>query len=337
MVRQKFLSHSCRDVSLCACGLHVVLTWSVAHGGEAQGGSARCPTPRDIAPTPFYVHAPSRALVATRGWFVEAGTGRRSLLTVGGDMLVAATLGFAPSTQQQLNTGVRYAVSNPLDPKFNAVGYGFRGKYFEVNSPKIVSQYSQVFWPPGGMPTVPLPVEIVQMFDNKTMFITGWEVDVWRDSASGPVSVPCYESYNHHYVSYLKGKGADLEVRPRDPVEAPGPYGHGGPQHLSVIKKCPHSQPMRQPTAPRSSLTCSGQSSGPECPRRSDDAEARLCWRFGTGPSLSDFTPLHHLGTSSALMARGPARGRPPRLSRSTMATSIGRATTRWPMVSALR
>ena len=145
-----------------------------------------------------------------------------------------ATLGFAPpsTTQQQLNTGVHYAVSNPLEPKFNEAGYGFRGAYFEVDSPKIVSQYSQVVWPGGGLPPVELPADVVQKFDNKTIFITGWEVDIWRDTPSGHVSVPCYESYNHHYVSYLKGKGADLEVRPRNPTEAPGPYGHGGPQHV---------------------------------------------------------------------------------------------------------
>lgn len=195
--------------------------------------------------------------------------------SVGGDMLVTATLGFAPETQQQLNTGVRYAVSNPLDPKFNDAGYGFRGKYFEVDSPKIVSQYSQVFWPPGGMPTVPLPVEIVQMFDNKTMFITGWEVDVWRDTASGPVSVPCYESYNHHYVAYLKGKGADLEVRPKDPIEAPGPYGHGGPQHLSVIKSALTRSQSGHPPLPEAHLLAQGSPLA-ESFRRLDDAEARL-------------------------------------------------------------
>lgn len=188
-------------------------------------------------------------------------------------MLLAMPLGFAPSKQQQqLNTRVRYAVSNPLDPKFNEAGYGFRGKYFEVDSAKIVSRYSQVIWPPGGMPTVPLPVEIVQMFDNKTIFITGWEVDVWRDTPSGPVSVPCYESYNHHYVAYLKGKGANLEVRPRDPIDAPGPYGHGGPQHLSVIKSALARSQCGHPPLPEALA----QGSLLGRPRRLDGAEARL-------------------------------------------------------------
>lgn len=58
------------------------------------------------------------------------------------------------------------------------------------------------------LPDVPLPADIVSRFDNKTMFITGFEVDVRRKQNGTEVSVPCYESYNHHYVAYLHGKRA---------------------------------------------------------------------------------------------------------------------------------
>ena len=48
------------------------------------------------------------------------------------------TLAYAPpSTLQQLNKGVRYAVANPAAPKFNETGYGFRGEHSGCNMVQV--------------------------------------------------------------------------------------------------------------------------------------------------------------------------------------------------------
>jgi hypothetical protein len=112
--------------------------------------------------------------------------------------MLATLLASAPASSMppQMNAGVDYRIANPPSGVQNK--YGFRGRFFEVNSPNITSRYSQVIWPAGGMPKVPLPRDVVAEFDDKVMWVTGWEVDVLRDTPKGPVSVPCYESYNHH-------------------------------------------------------------------------------------------------------------------------------------------
>ena len=79
---------------------------------------------------------------------------------------------FSPSSQ--LNAEVNYTVANPVSGWRKR--YSFRGDYFEVDSPKITSQYSQVVWPAGGLPNVPLPADVVARFDGKVIYITGWEV-----------------------------------------------------------------------------------------------------------------------------------------------------------------
>lgn len=56
----------------------------------------------------------------------------------------------------------------------------------------------------------PLPEPIVSRFNGTTaMAITGFEVNVVRVAADGTeVSVPCYESYNHHYGMTIAGADA---------------------------------------------------------------------------------------------------------------------------------
>lgn len=45
------------------------------------------------------------------------------------------------------------------------------------------------------------------------MAVTGHEVNVFRKLPNGTEQeVPCYESYNHHYVSFLRGKNSILTV-----------------------------------------------------------------------------------------------------------------------------
>ena len=79
---------------------------------------------------------------------------------------------FSPSSQ--LNAEVNYTVANPVSGWHKR--YSFRGDYFEVDSPNITSKYSQVVWPAGGLPIVPLPADVVARFDGKVIYITGWEV-----------------------------------------------------------------------------------------------------------------------------------------------------------------
>ena len=70
----------------------------------------------------------------------------------------------------------------------------------QVDSPVMRMKYSEVVW--RTLPAVPLPKDFVARYANKSVAITGFEVDVLRrNNATGETeSVPAYESYNHHYV-----------------------------------------------------------------------------------------------------------------------------------------
>ena len=48
-------------------------------------------------------------------------------------------------------------------------------EWFEIYSPPIRSQYSQVYWTM--QDAVPLPKDIVERFDGKVMAVTGYEAD----------------------------------------------------------------------------------------------------------------------------------------------------------------
>ena len=74
-----------------------------------------------------------------------------------------------------------YAISNPnrlVKARFTGE---FSDEYFEVYSPPIKSQYAQVFWTL--MEPVPLDPALVKRFANKTVAITGYEVDQVSASA----------------------------------------------------------------------------------------------------------------------------------------------------------
>ena len=60
-----------------------------------------------------------------------------------------------------------------------------------------MGRYAGVVW--RVLPPVSLPVEVVQRYNGSAMAVTGFEVDVVRRPAGGDVSVPNYQSYNHHY------------------------------------------------------------------------------------------------------------------------------------------
>lgn len=95
----------------------------------------------------------------------------------------------------------QYKISNgnPLSGKSFSTDY--TAEFFDVYSPPIKTRYSEVFWT--GLPTVPLPSEIVQRFSNKTMAVVGFEADQVIRTASGDVPVPIHWAYNHHFVAFL--------------------------------------------------------------------------------------------------------------------------------------
>jgi hypothetical protein len=81
--------------------------------------------------------------------------------------------------------------------------------YFEIYSPTISSLYSQVFWT--RLPSVDLPIDIVERFKGKTMAVVGFEMDQVRRTKEGDVSVPINVAYNHHFESTMIGGGARFE------------------------------------------------------------------------------------------------------------------------------
>lgn len=130
-------------------------------------------------------------------------------------MLVApvlASLALGTLDDAHMNRGVAYRVANALpghedDPR----GFWPTSSFFEVLSPPIKSRYAGVVW--RVLEPVPLPADIVKKYNNSAMAVTGFEVDVVRLGKDGvAASVPNYESYNHHYNSYLHGAGVQLAL-----------------------------------------------------------------------------------------------------------------------------
>ena len=104
------------------------------------------------------------------------------------------------STAENMNAGVVYTIANPRSNEDNTAppaSFPYYGEFFEVLTPPITYNYSEVFWRTIG--PVPLPDDIVERYNGSAMAVTGWEVDVVRKLDNGTeVSVPCFESYNHH-------------------------------------------------------------------------------------------------------------------------------------------
>jgi len=135
-----------------------------------------------------------------------------------------------------MNTGVRYTIANPLTGH-EGQAQNFTGDFFEVYTPPLRSRYSEVFWQQ--LPAVSIPEAIRTRYHNKIMAVTGWEVDVVRKTPSGDVSVPCFESYNHHYTAELLGAKARLSAKK-------GPdHGHG-PTNLFDVEEGPEWIPQVQ-------------------------------------------------------------------------------------------
>ena len=97
----------------------------------------------------------------------------------------------------------------------------------------INTTYGEVFWQM--LPSVDLPKDIVDEYQDKYMIITGFEVDVRRvnESTGKEVSVPVYQSYNHHYAPAIHSSYAEClgDIGPTD--------SHGHPTLLYEVKGSP--------------------------------------------------------------------------------------------------
>jgi len=136
-----------------------------------------------------------------------------------------------------------YTISNPnpmggavWDSNYNSFA---DVQYFEVYSPPISTQYSEVYWTM--MDPVPLPKELVAQFSGKTMAIVGYETDqviVKEGEADQPV--PITHAYNHHFEAYLSGSKSELRKLARDSPEAQamtGANNHGAPAFYHTLRR----------------------------------------------------------------------------------------------------
>ena len=122
---------------------------------------------------------------------------------------------FAAQVTNMNSGGYLFQNPNPKSSKQYDTDYGTRypgsqREYFEVYAGPISTRYGEVFW--RGLPSVPLPEDIVRRFDNRTIAITGYEQDqvIKGENGTADQSVPIYWAYNHHYVAWLKGKHATM-------------------------------------------------------------------------------------------------------------------------------
>eukprot|EP01051_Picozoa_sp_SAG22_P005472 SAG22_NODE_326_length_12283_cov_248.386408_3_plen_736_part_00 len=163
-------------------------------------------------------------------------------------VLLAVLLGAASCAQAPLppNMNGAYTVANAFPnpkakgPHANGFSPSFRDypsepanpvRYFDVYSPPIRTQYSQVWWTM--MRDVPLPAGLVEQFDRKAIAIVGYESDQVEVLPKGAppgsngtteTRVPITWAYNHHYGPILAGKDSVLKKvkleggdDPRDP------------------------------------------------------------------------------------------------------------------------
>ena len=164
-------------------------------------------------------------------------------------MIAASTLAFsgpttphaaaAASASGNMNGKYSVASGDRQDVAFND-DYASKGhEYFDVWGPEIATHYAEVFWTDQGYN--PLPEHIIKRFANKTMAITGYEMDqvMVRPvghpgvNASADVSVPINWAYNHHYMMWVTGAGATMERVAADPDDV---SAHGAPTKWQAVE-----------------------------------------------------------------------------------------------------
>ena len=107
---------------------------------------------------------------------------------------VVACFGLAHAAlKHHLNPTMPYVISNPAPGhEGESREFASAATYFEVDSPKMRMRYSEVLW--RTLPAVALPEAIVAKYANGTMAVTGFEVDVLRETGDGVESVAAYHS-----------------------------------------------------------------------------------------------------------------------------------------------
>ena len=144
------------------------------------------------------------------------------------------------------------STSTNLDPArqtFNT-DYASKGhEYFDVYSPVINSTYGMVYWTQ--MDDVLLPDHIIKRFANKTIAITGYEMDqVFHPSdTSGEVSVPINFAYNHHYVAWIKGVNSEMVLTQAKPHEHSYWMRGDGSKYVSRTKANDPNPTSKVPTS----------------------------------------------------------------------------------------
>ncbi len=98
-------------------------------------------------------------------------------------LITVAVLCYTQSdaAQQHMNENVKYTIANAKNPEME---YSFRdsSSFFEVETTSINTTYGEVFWTM--LPSVDLPKDIVDAYQDKYMIVTGFEVDVRRINES---------------------------------------------------------------------------------------------------------------------------------------------------------
>ena len=125
--------------------------------------------------------------------------------------LLLATTAHAAITH--MNPTMKYVVSNPARGHEGESKEFSSPSFFEVDSPTLRMQYSEVAW--RTLAAVDLPAEIVAKYATSSMAVTGFEVDVLRvinKATNATESVPAYQSYNHHYGVELLSSAVKLKL-----------------------------------------------------------------------------------------------------------------------------
>jgi hypothetical protein len=116
-------------------------------------------------------------------------------------LVLALIIGF--TNGENMNGLYQVASGERQNVKFNS-DFGSRGfEYFDVYSKPISTRYAEVYWK--DQQITPLPKKIVERFANRTLVITGYEIDqVFAKSRD--VSIPITWVYNHHCGILLHGE-----------------------------------------------------------------------------------------------------------------------------------
>ena len=93
-----------------------------------------------------------------------------------------------------MNAGLQYLIANAAPGhEHSPRSFQATSSFFEVMSPPITSRYAGVIW--RVLEPVPLPEDVVAMYNGSVMAVTGFEVDVVRLAHDGNVSsVPNFQS-----------------------------------------------------------------------------------------------------------------------------------------------